>query len=200
MSAMATLEFFYDFTSPYSYLASTQVEAVAARAGATVRWRPFLLGGVFKATGNRAPIETVAKGRHMWIDLERWSRRLEVPLRRPQTFPVPTVLALRAVLAAPPDRLAHASQALFRAVWVEDREIANPVVLAAVLREAGLDGEALVAAAPSQKEALVVSTSEAVERGAFGAPALFVGDQLFVGNDRLDFVEAALRQAAPVGR
>ena len=197
---MATLEFFYDFTSPYSYLASTQVELVAGRAGGAVRWRPFLLGGVFKATGNRAPIETVAKGRHMWVDLERWSRRLEVPFRRPRTFPVPSILALRAVLAAPPERLAEASHALFRAVWVEDREIGSPAVLAAVLREAGLDGEALVAAAPEQKEALLRQTTEAVERGAFGAPALFVGDELFIGNDRLDFVEAALRDAVAAGR
>lgn len=197
---MATLEFFYDFTSPYSYLASTQVEAVAARAGASLRWRPFLLGGVFKATGNRAPIETVAKGRHMWVDLERWARRLQVPLRRPRTFPVPTILALRAALAAPAERLPEATHALFRAVWVEDREVGDPAVLAAVLGEAGLPGAALVAAAPDQKAALVAQTQEAVDRGSFGAPSFFVGEQLFVGNDRLDFVEAALREAAAAGR
>jgi 2-hydroxychromene-2-carboxylate isomerase len=173
---------------------------VTAHAGAALRWRPFLLGGVFKATGNRAPIETVAKGRHMWVDLDRWARRLEVPLRRPQAFPVPSMLALRAVLAAPPEGLRAASRALFRAVWVEDREIGNPTVLAAILREAGLDGEALVAAAPGQKEALASQTAEAVERGAFGAPAFFVGDQLFVGNDRLDFVAEALRAAVASGR
>ncbi|MBK9516045.1 MAG: 2-hydroxychromene-2-carboxylate isomerase [Anaeromyxobacter sp.] len=190
---MATLEFFFDFTSPYSYLASTQVEALAARTGATLRYRPFLLGGVFKATGNRAPIETVAKGRHMWTDLLRWSKRLEVPLRRPQTFPIPSILALRAVLAAPPEALGAASQAVFRAVWAEDREVGKPEVLAAVLTEAGLDGAALVAAAPGQKEALVAQTQEAVDRGAFGAPTFFVGSELFVGNDRLDFVEQALR-------
>ena len=197
---MATLEFFYDFTSPYSYLASTRVEAAAARAGGEVRWRPFLLGGVLKATGNRAPIETVAKGRHMWIDLERWARRLGVPLRRPKVFPVPSLLALRAALAAPPDRLAEASRALFRAVWVEDRELGEPAVVAAALGEAGLDGAALVAAAPAQKETLLRQTAEAVERGAFGAPALFVGDQLFVGNDRLDFAEEALRAAVAAER
>jgi 2-hydroxychromene-2-carboxylate isomerase len=193
---MVELEFFYDFVSPYSYLASTHVEALAARTGATLRWRPFLLGGVFKATGNRAPIETVAKGKHMWTDLERWSRKLEVPLRRPRTFPVPTILALRAVLAAPPAALPAATHALFKAVWAEDREVGNPEVLAAILSEAGLDGPALVAAAPAQKEALTRQTQEAVERGAFGAPAFFVGPELFVGNDRLEFVEAALRAAA----
>jgi 2-hydroxychromene-2-carboxylate isomerase len=197
---MATLEFFYDFTSPYSYLASTQVEAVAARAGGALRWRPFLLGGVFKATGNRAPIETVAKGRHMWIDLERWARRLQVPIRRPRTFPVPTILALRAALAAPPERLPAATHALFRAVWVDDREVGDPTVLAAVLGEVGLPGTALVAAAPEQKAALTAQTQEAVDRGSFGAPTFFVGEQLFVGNDRLDFAEAALREAVAAGR
>lgn len=190
---MATLEFFFDFTSPYSYLASTQVEALAARTGATLRYRPFLLGGVFKATGNRAPIETVAKGRHMWTDLTRWAKRLEVPMRRPQTFPIPSILALRAVLAAPPEALGPACHAVFRAVWAEDREVGKPEVLAAVLTEAGLDGAALVAAAPGQKEALAAQTQEAVDRGAFGAPSFFVGGELFVGNDRLDFVEQALR-------
>ena len=191
---MASLEFFFDFTSPYSYLASTQVEGVAARTGATLRYRPFLLGGVFKATGNRAPIETVAKGRHMWTDLTRWAKRLEIPLRRPQTFPVPSILALRAVLAAPPEALPTACHAVFKAIWAEDREVGKPEVLAAVLTEVGLDGQALVAAAPGLKEALAAQTQEAVDRGAFGAPAFFVGGELYMGNDRLDFVEEALRR------
>jgi len=190
---MAELEFFYDFVSPYSYLASTRVEALAAEAGATLRWRPFLLGGVLKATGNRAPIETVAKGRHMWTDLTRWARRYDVPLRRPRTFPVPTVLALRAALAAPPAALPALSHALFKALWADDRDLASPTVLATILSEAGLDGPALVAAAPEQKEALALQTQEAVDRGAFGAPTFFVGGELFVGNDRLDFVAEALR-------
>jgi len=198
---MVTLEFFYDFTSPYTYLASTQVEGLAARAGATVRWRPFLLGGVFKATGNRAPLETPAKARHMLVDLERWSRRLGVPFRFPATFPIPTVLALRAALAAEAaGRLVPFSQAVFRAAWAEGQDVSSPQVLAALADGAGLDGAALVAAAPGFKEALVRQTAEAVERGAFGAPTFFVGEALFVGNDRLDFVEAALREAVAAGR
>jgi 2-hydroxychromene-2-carboxylate isomerase len=189
---MPTLEFFYDFTSPYSYLASTRVEAVARQGGATLRWRPFLLGGVFKATGNRAPIETVAKGRAMWVDLERWARRLTVPLRRPTTFPIPSILALRAALAAEPAALPPLTHAVFRAAWADGRDIADAAVLAAVLSEAGLDGEALVAAAPDQKTALLRQTQEAVDRGAFGAPTFLIGDELFTGNDRLDFVAEAL--------
>jgi 2-hydroxychromene-2-carboxylate isomerase len=192
---MATLEFFYDFVSPYSYLASTRVEDRAARTGATLRWRPFLLGGVFKATGNRAPLETVAKGKHMWLDLERWARRLGVPLRRPTSFPFSSILALRAALAAPPADLPRATHAVYKAAWADGRDIADPAVLAAILTEAALDGAALVAAAPSMKEALVAQTQEAVDRGTYGAPTFFVGTELFVGNDRLDFVEEALRAA-----
>lgn len=193
---MATLEFFYDFTSPYTYLASTQVEAVAARAGAAVRWRPFVLGGVFKATGNRAPLEVPAKGRHMLTDLERWAKRLGVPLRFPGTFPFASVLALRCALAAEGQgKLVPFSQAVFRAAWAEEQDVSSPEVLAGLADDVGLDGAALVAAAPGFKEALARQTAEAVERGAFGAPTFFVGEELFVGNDRLDFVEAALRAA-----
>jgi 2-hydroxychromene-2-carboxylate isomerase len=191
---MATLEFFYDFVSPYSYLASTRVEAIAARTGATLRWRPFLLGGVFKATGNHAPIENPAKGKQMWLDLDRWARRLGVPFRRPEPFPFSSILALRTALAAEAaGTLVPYTHAVYRAAWADGRDLTSPEVLAAVASGAGLDGPALVAAAPGYKEALVRQTQEAVERGAFGAPACFVGDQLFTGNDRLDFVEEALR-------
>jgi 2-hydroxychromene-2-carboxylate isomerase len=193
---MATLEFFYDFVSPYSYLASTRVEAIAARTGATLRWRPFLLGGVFKATGNHAPIEIPAKGRHMWLDLERWARRLEVGLKRPEPFPFASILALRSAFAAEAaGKLVQFTHAVYRAAWVEGRDVANPEVLAAVATEAGLDGAALVAAAPGYKEALMKQTQAAIDRGAFGAPSCFVGEELFMGNDRLDFVEEALRLA-----
>lgn len=193
---MADLEFFYDFTSPYSYLASERVEALAARTGAALHWRPFLLGGVLKATGNRAPIETPAKGRHMLVDLRRWSDRLGIPLRFPAVFPVPSILALRAALAAGRrGQIVPFTHAVFRAVWVEGREIGKPEELAAVLGAAGLDGPGLAEAAPGEKETLTKQTQEAVERGAFGAPTFFVGTELFVGNDRMDFVEEALRAA-----
>jgi 2-hydroxychromene-2-carboxylate isomerase len=191
---MATLEFFYDFVSPYSYLASTRVEAFAARAGATVRWRPFVLGGVFKATGNRAQFEIPAKAKHMLTDLDRWSRRLGVPLHFPATFPFSPILSLRAALAAEAaGKLVPYSHAVYRAAWVDGRDISSAEGLTAVLDQAGLDGAALVAAAPGYKEALMAQTQEAIDRGAFGGPLFFVGEQMFVGNDRLDFVEEALK-------
>jgi 2-hydroxychromene-2-carboxylate isomerase len=193
---MATLEVFYDFVSPYSYLASNRVEAIAARTGATLRWRPFLLGGVFKATGNHAPIENPAKGTHMLVDLDRWSKRLGVSLRFPTNFPFASILALRTAFAAEAaGKLVPYTHAVYRAAWADGRDVSSPEGLAAVLNGVGLEGAALVAAAPNYKEALVKQTQEAIDRGAFGAPLFFVGAEMFIGNDRLDFVEEALRGA-----
>jgi 2-hydroxychromene-2-carboxylate isomerase len=201
-AAMPVMEFFYDFMSPYSYLASTRVEAEARRAGGEVRFRPFLLGGVFKATGNHPPQETPAKLRHMWVDLQRWARRLSVPLALPPGFPVASLLALRAALEAERlGKLVPYTHAVFRAYWAEGKDVANPEVLAAVASSAGVDGAAAVAAARGYKEALARQTQEAVERGAFGAPTFFVpapgGEEMFVGNDRLDFACEALARGAP---
>ncbi len=198
---MPVLEFFYDFVSPYSYLASTRVEAEARRARGTVRFRPFLLGGVLKATGNHPPLETPAKLKHMWVDLQRWARRLSVPLVLPPGFPVASLLALRGALEA--ERLGNLvpyTHAVYRAHWAEGKDIADPQVLAAAASAGGLDGAAVVAAAPRYKEALARQTQEAVERGAFGAPTFFVaasgGEEMFVGNDRLDFACEALARGS----
>ena len=170
---MPAMEFFYDFVSPYSYLASTRVEVEARRAGGEVRFRPFLLGGVFKATGNRSPLETPSKLKHMWVDLQRWARRLSVPLALPAGFPVASILALRAALEAERlGRLVPYTHAVFRAYWAEGKDIASAEVLAAVASAAGMDG----------------------------APTFFVpapdGEEMFVGNDRLDFACEALARAA----
>jgi len=193
---LATLEFFYDFVSPYSYLASTRVEAVAARTGAALRWRPFLLGGVLKATDNKAPADTPAKYAHLKVDTARWAKRLGVPFAFPRAHPFSTVLAMRCALAAEKQgKLIPFTHAAFRAAWAEDRDLTKPEVLAGVASSVGLDGPALVATAPDFKAALVANTEEAVRRGTFGAPTFFVGDELFVGNDRLDFVEEALRSS-----
>jgi 2-hydroxychromene-2-carboxylate isomerase len=194
---MAQLEFFYDFVSPYSYLASTRVEVEVRKVGGTVRFRPFLVGGVFKATGHEGPRGIPAKLAHMWIDLRRWARRLDVPLNPPPTFPVLTVLPLRAALAAEQaGGLVPYTHAMFRAYWVDGRDISRPDVVEEVAASAGLDGAALVAAAPSFKEALARQTQEAVDRGSFGAPTFFAGGEMFVGNDRLEFAVEALAAAA----
>jgi 2-hydroxychromene-2-carboxylate isomerase len=190
---MATLEFFYDFVSPYSYLASTRVEAEVAKVGGTVRFRPFLLGGVLNATGNKAPIEVAAKGRHLATDCIRWAKRLGVPFAWPARFPVLTVLPLRAAFAAEKlGKLVPYTHAMYRAYWAEGRDISDAGVVADVATKAGLDGAALLAEAPSYKDALKAQTQEAVDRGSFGAPTFFVGQEMFIGNDRLDFALEAL--------
>jgi len=193
---MATLEFFYDFVSPYSYLASTRVEAEVAKVGGTVRFRPFLLGGVFNATGNKAPIEVAAKGPYLATDCARWARRLGVPFVWPTRFPVLTVLPLRAAFAAEKaGKLVPYTHAVYRAYWGEGRDVSDPAVVADAATRAGLDGAGLVALAPDFKEALKIQTQEAIDRGSFGAPTFFVGQEMFIGNDRLDFAIEALAAA-----
>jgi 2-hydroxychromene-2-carboxylate isomerase len=193
-----TVELFYDIGSSYSYLAATQIDALAARTGAEVRWRPFLLGGVFKATGNDMPARIPNKARWMIGDTMRWAKKYGIPYGIPSRFPIMTISTQRALVAA--DRLlGHDAQkklalALFRAYWGEDRDVADKDVIAEIAGGVGLDGAAIVAAMDAQetKDTLRASTEEAVSRGAFGAPAMFYEDELFWGNDRLVLLEDAL--------
>lgn len=199
MTEPRTIEFFYDIGSPYSYLAATQMDALAERTGAHVHWRPFLLGGVFKASGNEAPARVASKAVWMLGDLQRWASLYGVPFRMASRFPLNTLLTQRALIAA--DRvLGHAAQkklaiALFRAYWVEDRDVSAREVVLQIAAEQGLDRAALDAALDAQetKDGLRHVTEESVQRGAFGAPALFVGETLFWGNDRLVLLEAMLK-------
>jgi 2-hydroxychromene-2-carboxylate isomerase len=194
-----TLEFFFDFASPYSYLASEQVEAIVQRTGAELRWRPFLLGAVFKATGNVPPVSTASKASYLAKDLVDWTRYLGLPeFRMPENFPIHSLKANRlALVAAEHGRVAPFSHAAFRAPFAEGKDLGDPKVLEALARAAGLDPEKALAQieTPEIKDALRRNTEEAIARGAFGAPTFFVGDQMFFGSDRLAFVERALREA-----
>jgi len=192
--------FFYDFSCPYAYLAHTQIEALCARAGAELVWRPFLLGGVFKALGvPPVPFEGMpaAKARHNALDMTRWAEHWGVPLRMPPSHPNRTVLALRAALAS--GDLPRASKALYAAYWVDARDVSRPEVVREALDAAGLDGAALVEHAedPAMKDELRRRTDEAIAAGIFGAPAFVVtapgvSGELFWGQDRMHFVEKAL--------
>ena len=192
-----TVEFFFDFGSPTAYLAFTQLPVIVRQTGAALVWRPMLLGGVFKATGNASPVTVPAKGRWMGGDITRWARRYGVPFAFNPHFPINTLTLMRGaagLLQRQPAHFERYCTAVFNALWQNSLNLGDPGVLAAVLAEAGLDTAAFMAlvADPEVKAALVATTEEAVARGVFGAPTFFVGEQMFFGQDRLDFVREAL--------
>jgi 2-hydroxychromene-2-carboxylate isomerase len=191
-----TIEFFFDFGSPTTYLAHTQMPRVAADTGARVTYVPMLLGGVFKATGNQSPVMVPAKGRWMGTDLARFARRYGVPFEFNPHFPINTLALMRGAVGLQmhqPDRFMVYADAVFRAMWVARANLGDPDVLAQTLSAAGFDAAAFTAlvASPEVKARLIANTDAAVARGVFGAPTCFVGDQMFFGQDRLDFVREA---------
>lgn len=186
---MATIEFFYDVVSPYTYLASTRIEAIAADTGHAVEFRPFFLGGLMKSIGNQPPANLAPRARHMAVDLQRWADYYGVPYSFPSHFPMMTLKAQRALVALSPQARVQPTHDLFRAHWVEDRNINDPAVLEEIL-----GAEAMAAAAtPEAKQALIDATAEAERRGVYGAPTFFVGVEMWFGNDRLPFLEQFLR-------
>jgi 2-hydroxychromene-2-carboxylate isomerase len=191
-----TLEFHYDFSCPYAYLASTQVGALAERVGAALHYRPFLLGGIYKHLG-ADPMASMspARARLNGLDMHRWAEHWQVPFSMPPGHPNRTVLALRAALSS--DDLPRASHALFDAYWARGLDLSDPDVVGRALSSVGFDGPALVAAAPSQRDELFRRTAEAAARGVFGAPAFFVNGELYWGQDRMDQVERALGGTPP---
>jgi 2-hydroxychromene-2-carboxylate isomerase len=186
------LDFWFEFASTYSYLAAMRIAPLAERAAVQVRWRPFLLGPVFKAQGwETSPFNLYpAKGRYMWRDMERLASAQGLALRRPQPFPQSSLLAARAALTdvvAP--RQAEFCRHVFVAEFAEGLSISEPATLTAIAVGFGLDGDAMLAEAASGevKERLKVETAKAQELGIFGAPTLVAPDgELFWGNDRLD--------------
>ena len=192
----AVFDFFYVLGSPYSYLASTQLRGISERTGARPRLYPITLGGVRKATGHQMPPPQQLS--YMAQDTARWAQKYGVPMQIPKAFPVSTIMPLRAVVAAGRSGGGErAMTALFHAYWGEGVDISDAGVVERVLRDAGLDGKRLVAAAAEQdvKDELRKNTDLALARGVFGVPTIFVGERSFWGNDRLEFVESALRHA-----
>lgn len=185
-----------DYSSPFAYLGSTQIERVAREAGAAgVRFRPFLLGGLFKTIGTPlVPIAAMpeAKRRLVLLDLERWADVWGVPFRFATRFPLRTVDALRLTLLAPEERRAPLVHALMRATWAEDRDPADRAVLVGACEEAGLD-PSLALRTGDARAALVAETDAARDLGLCGAPTFVVNGQLFWGQDRLDHVARAVR-------
>jgi 2-hydroxychromene-2-carboxylate isomerase len=192
------VEFYFDVGSPAAYLAWTQMPRLVKETGAQVAYRPFLLGGVFQATGNRSPTEVPAKGRYMMDDLQRFARRYGVEFRSNPHFPINTLMLMRGATGLQlrtPSRMPTYVDAVFHAIWVEGRNLNEPAVAGEVMRDAGFEPQQFIALAsdPEVKERLKADSQQAVARGVFGAPTFFVGDQMFWGQDRLDFVKEALQ-------
>ena len=198
---MREIEFFYDYGSPFTYLVNTQLAAIADRHQVQFNYRPMLLGAVFKAAGAQSPaFETCAAKRNYGaVHLRRLVKQYGCPFTFNRHFPVHTLLCARVAHAAQQrDCFAAAHRALFDGVWVQDRNLGEPEEVQRTLDEAGLDGAALVQAAsdPAVKQALRETTDEAVRAGVFGAPTFKLDDELFFGNDHLQYLLARLQEAS----
>ncbi|HEV2562513.1 MAG TPA: 2-hydroxychromene-2-carboxylate isomerase [Rhizomicrobium sp.] len=199
---MAELEFFFDCSSPWTYLAFTRINGVAARTNASIVWRPILVGGVFNAV-NKDVYERRAnpdqrKASYYEKDLQDWAKLSGIAIGKPPVFPVRAVAAMRAVLAADEEgALFPFARAVFEAYWGRLEDISQPDILANVAWSVGLDSDRLLARSeePEVKERLRQNTEELIARGGFGSPTIFIGgDDMYFGNDRLPLVEAALAE------
>ncbi|QRY80272.1 2-hydroxychromene-2-carboxylate isomerase [Pseudomonas sp. PDNC002] len=192
-----SVEFYFDFGSPTSYLAYTQLPGICAETDAELVYRPVLLGGVFQATGNASPIAVPAKGRYTLLDMTRFARRYGVPMKMNPHFPINTLTLMRAatgVQMRQPERFDALLACVFKGMWVDALNLGDPAVLGPLLAEAGFDPQTLLTLTAEQevKDALKANTEAAIKRGMFGAPTMFVGNEMFFGQDRLDFVREAL--------
>ena len=196
------IDFWFDFSCPYAYVASTRLQWLAEETGRKVHLQPFLLGGVFRALQQPQNMSTTLnapKARHNRLDLMRWAAWYQVPLQTPLRHPNRSVEALRALLCCPVERQTEVMAAFYRLYWAEGGDIANRSQLAGSLDQLGLDGSSLLEQVdrPEIKDALFRQTNTAVELGIFGAPTFVVDGALFWGQDRLEMVAAAAKGWQP---
>ena len=195
------IEFFFDCSSPWTYLAFHNIQPLAAEFGVPIRWRPFMVGGVFNTInpsvyeGRRSPVP--AKARYSGKDLQDWARLADLKIKMPPSvFPVNSVKVMRGCLVLEPEgKLVPFARAAFEAYWSDDRDISQDTVVADICARAGVDAPALLAAIVQQpiKDALHANTAELIERGGFGSPTMFVNsDDMYFGNDRVPLLRAAL--------
>lgn len=195
---MKEVEFYFDFGSPAAYLAYTQLPKMCETAGAKLVWKPMLLGGVFQATGNKSPITVPIKGKYVFEDFKRYAKRYGVEFNDNPGFPINTLMLMRGAAGLQLDndsRFGKYVDVMFRAIWIDAQDMNQPEVVGKVLHKAGFDPQAMLALAGEQrvKDHLKALTQEAVERGIFGAPTMFVSGQMYWGQDRLEWVKEALQ-------
>lgn len=195
---MKTVDFYYDFGSPASYIAYTQIETLCAQHDARVVFKPFVLGAVFKATGNSSPVVIPAKARYTMMDFARWAKYWGVPFTLNQNFPINTILHMKLAVAVQrhhADSFSAFNRAMFDAMWVQNQNLTEPAVVAAVCASVGLDANHLLMETEQDdvRNALRGNTDEAIALGAFGAPTMMYNGEMFFGQDRLPMLEMALR-------
>ena len=199
------IECFFDCSSPWTWLGFRNLQPLAAEAGETVRWRPILVGGVFNAVNpsvyasREQPVP--AKQAYLRKDLQDWARLAGVVVNfPPSVFPVNSVKAMRGCLwLEPAGLLVPFAEAVFEAYWTRDEDISQDAVLASLCAGLGIDPAAFAAGIARQdvKDALRANTEELIARGGFGSPTVFLGDDMYFGNDRLPLVREALRRRGP---
>ncbi len=190
-----TVEFWFDYGSPTAYLAHWRLKHIAGRTGAAIDLRPMLLGAVFQATGNRTPMEIEAKGNWMEWDMKNFAERYGIPFEMNPYFIINTLPLMRGALVAERQgELERYSDAMFDAVWRDGRNMGDADVIGATLVENGFEAAVYFAGVQEQeiKDELRHRVEHAVAKGVFGAPTFFVGDKMWFGQDRLDWVEAEL--------
>lgn len=193
-----SLEFYFDLASPTAYLAHKRLQQLKQQYALEIIYKPMLLGGVFKATGNQSPITIPAKAAYLnQHDLPRFAKRYGVTLAFNPFFPINTLNLMRAALAC--QQLGCFDvyvDIAYQAIWEDGKNMGDLDVVAEVLTAAGLDASAILelSQTPDIKAALITATEEAVARGTFGAPTLFMDGEMFFGQDRLDFIEEALQR------
>ena len=192
-----SVEFYFDVGSPTAYLAHKRLKQLKLEYGCSIIYHPVLLGGLFKASGNSSPVTVPAKGRYMIMeDLPRFAKLYSVPLNTNPHFPINTLNLMRgAVSSLDEEYFDTYIDTIFKAIWVESRNMGDIDTVIEVLSDAGLDAKSILEATqnPEVKQQLISNTEQAVERGLFGAPTMFVDGEMFFGQDRLQFVEAALK-------
>ncbi len=192
-----TIDFYFDFGSPTAYLAHKRLQQLKAQYGCIIAYKPVLLGGLFKASGNMSPVTVPAKGKYMMTqDLPRFASLYQVPLTVNPHFPINTLNLMRgAVATLDQDYFDNYVVAVYDAIWVSGDNMGNLDVVSNVLTGAGLNAKKIIAATqdPDIKAALISNTEAAVARGCFGAPTMFIGTDMFFGQDRMQFIEMALK-------
>lgn len=197
------IDFHFDYSSPYGYLASERIEALAARHGREVVWRPLLLGAVFKVTGQRPLTEAPMKGEYALMDFHRSAREHDIAFTQPETFPIGAVAAKRATLwlrdhddEAMRARTVPLIHALYRAYYRDGRDISPAATVVEIAAGEGIERDALEAALGAQaiKDRLRAEVERAIEKGVFGSPSFIVDGELFWGHDRLEMLDRWLTE------